>query len=430
MNPIKFFTRESAKIRKEGLSARMRRWFKDISRPFLIVLAIPPVLIIRIIRPWKLIRFCALSSAHIGHFAANTELYLCERDAGINLPDEPHVDIFYPRPGKSICNRQLTRMWKRVLRVWPTWIADPMVRVNRLIPGGEIHRFPVDSWLSMTPANTQHDRDVHNLLDRFPPHLGFTEQEEARGSAGLRAMGIPEGARFICMMVRDSTYWPRYGFSSYRDSNVQNYVLAAEELANRGYYVLRMGAKVREAIKSHHGMVIDYATNGMRTDFMDIYIGAKCHFCISTGTGFDEIPEVFRRPIAYVNYVPLGLLRAFSKDSLTITKHHRDSQDNRELSIGEILSREGFSLSSEDYASKGILFRENSPEEIRDLAIEMAKRLDGTWQPEEGDEELQRRFWALFPSDAPCAYNGKPLHGEIRGRFGAVFLRNNPDWLR
>nr|VFJ50189.1 MAG: hypothetical protein BECKFM1743A_GA0114220_100813 [Candidatus Kentron sp. FM]VFJ52851.1 MAG: hypothetical protein BECKFM1743C_GA0114222_101149 [Candidatus Kentron sp. FM]VFK09073.1 MAG: hypothetical protein BECKFM1743B_GA0114221_100949 [Candidatus Kentron sp. FM] len=238
-NPItKLFTREADKIKRDGLAARMRRWFKEISRPFSIALAIPPVLIMRVMRPWKLIRFCAFYTPAIGHFAANTELYLCERDAGINLPGKPHRDIFYLRAGKTPCNWQLLTMWKRVLRVWPTWIADPMVRVNRLIPGGEIHQVPVEPWISISPANTQFDSDVHNLLDRFAPHLGFTEEEEARGKAGLRAMGIPEGAAFICMIVRDGAYWSKLNaIASHRDSNIQDYVLAAEELANRGYYL-------------------------------------------------------------------------------------------------------------------------------------------------------------------------------------------------
>ena len=41
------------------------------------------VLIFRIIKPIILIRIGNLWSFRIGHFAANTELYLCEKDAKI-----------------------------------------------------------------------------------------------------------------------------------------------------------------------------------------------------------------------------------------------------------------------------------------------------------------------------------------------------------
>ena len=102
----------------------------------------------------------------------------------------------------------------------------------------------------------------------------------------------------------------------------------------------------------------------------------------------------------------------------------------RELTLKEIFNGDaGFCTSSSDYASEGIQLIENDPEEIRDLAIEMDERLRGTWQPQEDDEALQRKFWEIFPTDAKTA-DGKPLHGEIRSRFGASFLRNNRDWLQ
>ena len=46
------------------------------------------------------------------------------------------------------------------------------------------------------------------------------------------------------------------------------------------------------------------------------------------------------------------------------------------------------------------------------------------------DETLQQRFWEIFPTDSVDAYAGNPLHGEIRSRFGAAFLRNNRGWLQ
>jgi len=367
-----------------------------------------------------------LISSRIGHFTANTELYLCEFDAGINLPKQCHVDLFYM--AKPICNQQLATMWKRVLRLWPSWILAPINRVNRLIPGGAVHQIG---------DNTQHDRDVRNLLDRFPPHLEFTPEEESRGEAGLRAMGIPSGTPFVCLNVRDSVYLDTshkptdWSYHNYRDSDVQNYVLAAEELANGGYFVIRMGAQVREAMKTTHTRVIDYATNGMRSEFMDIYLGAKCAFCISVGSGFDAVPLAFRRPIAYVNMVPLGYLFTFRAQFLGITKHHVLEAQHQELTLAEIFAHGvGFCTSTSDYESKGVQLIENTCEEIRDVVVEMVERLNGTWHPHEDDEALQKRFWDIFPTDAVDAYQRRPLHGEIRARFGSAFLRSNRAWLQ
>lgn len=371
-------------------------------------------------------RWGGLNSSRIGHFAANTELYLCERDAGINKPMQRHMDFFYI-DYKPICNLQLAVMWKRVLRIWPSWLFAPIAWVNRLIPGGEIHNIG---------NNTQRDRDVHNLLDRLSPHLQFTAEEESRGMAGLRSMGIPLDTPFACLIVRDSAYLNiqmpggLWNYHNYRDSDIKNYVLAAEELADRGYFIIRMGVQVHEGMRSTCKRVIDYATNGMRSDFMDIYLGAKCDFCISVGTGFDAIPYIFHRPTVYVNIVPLGYLGTFLKKALAITKHYYSIQQNRELTLLEIFAhRIGFSSSSLEYELDGIRLIENTPEEIRDVVIEMAERLNGTWQSHKDDEVLQKRFWEIFPTDAVDA-NGVRLHGEIRARFGANYLRQNQTWLQ
>jgi hypothetical protein len=44
------------------------------------------VLLIRLLRPFIIIRFDVLASRAIGEFATRPEVYLCERDTGINVP--------------------------------------------------------------------------------------------------------------------------------------------------------------------------------------------------------------------------------------------------------------------------------------------------------------------------------------------------------
>src|SRR3990170_167503 len=427
MSATTFIERQMIEMRQGGspvVTRKVKRAIWISLKLPLYALAVTDVIVIRMIRPWFLVRFGSLISTRIGHFAGNTEMYFCERDAGINVPDQRHVDLFYLN--KPICNDQLATMWRRVLRIWPAWILAPINTVNRFIPGGTGHEIG---------TNTQHDRDVHNLLDRFPPHLELTAEEEVKGEAGLRAMGVPPGSPFVCLLVRDSVYLDAHqpyawSYHNYRDSDVQNYVLAAEELANRGYFVIRMGAKVRKAIKTAHPKVIDYAANGMRSDFMDIYLGAKCEFCISTGAGWDAIPEICRRPIVYVNFVPFGYLHTSRNEFISLPKHHVLEKEGRKLTLREIFTHGvGFAMYAADYESKGVQLIENTPEEIRDVVIEMAERLNSTWQSHEDAEEFQRRFWEIFPTDAVDA-QGRPLHGEIRARFGAAFLRNNRNWLQ
>jgi putative glycosyltransferase (TIGR04372 family) len=393
------------------------------------VIAIFFVIVIRLIKPLILVRLGRMTSARIGHFAGNIENYLCERDAGIRSPKQRYVDIFFAAD-KPICNQQLLDMWTRVLSIWPAWLMAPIHRLNRLIPGGNAHN---------ALANSS-DFDIWYLLDQTAPHLQFTSDEESRGKHMLSAMGIPPEARFVCLIVRDSAYLGKqlgnpltHESHNYRDTDIQNYVLAATELADRGYYVVRMGAAVNAALDAQHPKIIDYATNGMRSDFMDIYLGAKCTFCISTGTGWDAVPTIFRKPVVYVNYVPIGHFLTFRHACLSIPKKHILKETQTELTMKQIASLGAwFSLSTSGYEKVGVELLDNSPEEIRDVVREMVERLEGNGVSDTDNEDdvLQKRFRELFLLLSDSSDPHAIPRSEVRGHVGAAFLRQNREWLQ
>ena len=370
------------------------------------------VLMVRALRPLVVIRFGRLYSTRIGHFAANTELYLCEHDAGMH--GRQTLDVFYH--ASPVCNQQLKKMWDRRLHV--SRFARALDRLNRRLPGGENH---------VIPGPSNQDRDIHGLLARMPVHLSFTPEEERLGHAALRELGISDGAPFVCFHARDSAYLDAVylgkdlHYHDYRDSNIQNHIPAAEELVRRGYFAVRTGAIVAESLKTTNPMIIDYATEG-RTEFLDIFLGAKCHFYVGDPCGFHAIPMIFRRPLVIVNLIPLEYALTWGSNYLFIPKKLWLREERRFLTFREILdSGIGRFLRSEQYEQLGIEVVENTPEEITALAVEMDERLKGTWQTTEEDEGLQRRFWSLF----------KPgeLHGVFLSRIGAEFLRQNRELL-
>lgn len=166
--------------------------------------------------------------------------------------------------------------------------------------------------------------------------------------------------------------------------------------------------------------MIDYAVEH-RTEFMDIYISAKCHFFLNGGAGMESVPITFRRPIARVNVVPIEYVPSWNKD-LFIPQKLWLIKEHRFMTFCEILeSGAGRFLESEQYAKFGIEPVENTSEEILAVAIEMDERLKGTWKTTEDDEELQRHFWSLFKSSE--------LHGNVKARIGVNFLRQNQDLL-
>jgi putative glycosyltransferase (TIGR04372 family) len=424
-----FIGRQIREIQDGGLGVVLEKIRKSIYIASLIpsvLLALPFVILIRLTSSLFLIRIGKLRSSRIGHFAANTELYLCEKMFGFNTPNIPYLDIFYLSE-KPICNKQLAKMWSRVIFIGPTWIMSSIDLVNRIIPGGQKH---------FIGCNTNHDRDVHNLYDKSLPHLKFTDEEKKYGQSMLRKMKIPPDGKFVCLIVRDSAYLDSHlsgdwSYHNYRDSEIKNYELAISQLTMRGYYVVRMGVKVNEPMGIKNNMVIDYAINGMRNDFMDIYLGANCEFCVSTGAGWDAVPQIFRRPIVYVNFVPVGYVCSYRKQALTIFKHHVSAKENKSLTLTEIFKNGvGFSMLASDYDSKSIKLIDNSPEEILDVVMEMANKVEGLKKLFPEDNVLQTKFWSLFSRlTSECGLK-KPAHGEFRSKCGASFLRESSKWVQ
>lgn len=392
----------------------MIRYHRVIHALLLFIPLLPLVMLVRLLRPLILIRFGSLENRRLGHYAANTELYLCERDAG--LQPKKGFDFFFNDDPSFSCNKQLDKMWRRCgsLRVYE--IARYLDYTSKLLPGSRAHTVLMPS-----------DRDINGLYERTPIHLSFTPEEEKMGTEALRKMGIPDGARFICFHARDSAYldatFPTsdWGYQDFRDSDIRNFIPAIEELTCRGYFAIRMGAVVREALKTDNPSIIDYATK-FRTEFLDIYLGAKCSFYLGDCCGVNAPSFIFRRPIASTNFAQIEYIITWGSHNISIPKKFWLRKEKRFMTFREILeSGVGRFHEAAQFARMGIELIENTPEEILALAIEMDELLQGTFTADEEDEKLQRRFWSFFkPSE---------LNLIFRSRIGAYFLRNNKELL-
>lgn len=392
----------------------------------LIILWLTPALffaiLFRVISPWIIIRIRPLYHQRIGHFALNTEIYLCEQKLGIHGSINKYKDIWYYNDGYT-SNQQLKRMWNRILKIWPSDLSFLIYKINFRLPDNSIYIIPWGEALYQ-------GRDVNHAMEKIPPQLSFTDEEECYGKKMLESLGIPKGALFICFGARDNQYanvfFPNIDqltyLQDYRNSDVSNYLVAAEEMVKRGYYLIRMGSVVEKVLGSNNPRIIDYSTNGFRNDFMDIYLGAKCHFFIGSGTGITSVPWIFRKPILFVNYATLNWVCDFCKNHLFIPKKYWLNKEQRFMSFREIFeSGAGGFLSTAQYIDKGITLIENTPEEILKVTIEMEERLHGTWITTEEDEYLQKKFWSYY---IPCEF-----HDRINSRIGADFLRKNQELL-
>ena len=158
----------------------------------------------------------------------------------------------------------------------------------------------------------------------------------------------------------------------------------------------------------------------MRSDFMDVYLAAHCAFCVTSGTGLDAVCASLRRPMCFVNYAPFEYLPTWFAGSLAIWKHYE--KDGKRMTVEEIAKSDaGHFMRAEEFEIAGIALVDNTPEEIKAVALEMADRV-GNWMLEDHIWGGQQKFWDAFPRSL-SKYNQRPLHGEIRMRIGAEFLK-------
>lgn len=386
---------------------------------FGIVLFVPFIPIIRLIRPIISFRFGYFSIHRIGHLAFDVEYYLSSQVCNRNQDKGRTIDWFF-LVGKP-CNRFLLRLIRRRLS------TSPLIRIpyysdkftsstndRRLLPSWEING----------------SRDHDGYLARTPPQLSLSDNEELKGIEMISQTGWKQGEPIVCLIVRDSAYLKTliagkdWGYHSYRDTDIAKYRSAAVALAEKGYWVFRMGKAVKDEFGVDHPKVVDYATTAWREDFLDIWLMANCKFCISTSTGFDSVAAAFRKPLALVNFMPLAEFQTWSSCVLA-PSHLLWEKNARKLSCREHL--EHCYLRLDEYANAGINVQELSSFEIFGVVNELELRLSNKWVDSDKDLANQELFWEIYKSCGGWTPRDAYFHSEAR--LSSKFLELNPEFL-
>ena len=216
-----------------------------------------------------------------------------------------------------------------------------------------------------------------------------------------------------------------WNYHSYRDSDIDTYNLAIRWLADQGVWVLRMGKSVNKRVSIKHPRVIDYPFHPEKSDFLDVWLFANCDLCISTGSGPDFISDVYRKPIIFLNYLPLNTMFSWSK-ALTHPKHLVWEKTGKPLTLNEYLENK-FSH-TEQYENSGIKIINLSKEEILAVVEEGWKRLEGAWVDTKNDIEEQKKFWSILINHRYFSRYHSYIHDDAK--ISSIFLRNNANFLK
>jgi putative glycosyltransferase (TIGR04372 family) len=380
-------------------------------------LLVPFAMLMRCLRPWIFIRVGYFTADRIGHFAFDLGYYIAER--GEQSKSSRSLDLFFLEGTPA--NKQLAKMCRREVNVSP--IFKVLFMASQWLPDSDRHAVVPSRELTAS-------RDKSGLLARSEEQLKFLPEEDLMGQAFLQKIGCDDVSKVVCLIVRDSAYLSEtqvgrdWSYHNFRDTSIDSYAGVACALADKGYWVLRMGKVVNQSFKVNHDRVLDYANTSDRSDFLDIWLMANCSFVISTGLGLDSVADIFRRPQVFVNYLPLIDLEAWGQ-YLTVPKHLFWEKTLRPLTFAEHLQHS--SLNGHSYAQAGILIKDLSSEEVTEAVIEFEERLTGAHVSLEEDDHLQRRFWcALKESGKFDKYHGW-IHPQAR--VGKDFLKRTQDYF-
>ena len=393
--------------------------FTSICKILLFPFAILFLILIRILRPIILIRLGFFYIQRIGHFAFDLEMYLSEKQI---KNDKNTFDIFFL--SGDPCNSYLYDICKQNVLCISGFSF--IVKLNEFLPFSEVHQYK--------PAVIRTaSRDINGILKNTPSQTNFNFPYRHQGHDLLRHLNIKEDMKFVCLTIRDSAYlkneFPEKDFSyhDYRDTQIEDYSESINYLISQNYFVFRMGKKVSKKLELDSENFFDYANSSFRSDFLDIWLMSNCEFVITNGTGLDEICNIKRLPMCYVNYIPLLQFVSYNKKAICTPKTIYNHDDKTPMSLSDQILK-GF-INEKDMQEKKPIIKDNDSKIILGSVEEMVTKIKNDWRRTPEEEELQHNFWQILKTWKN--FTQYHLHDDFRnsGSISDVYLKTNKDWL-
>lgn len=354
---------------------------------------------------------------HIGHAAMESEVFV---KAGILGLRKPFTGVLCT-PG-HVANPCLLSYWSDYYCV----VQDPE-SIQALLPLSKHLRY--DTWYHRFPdgrARTSVEAlaEIENLWrdQNRPPLFTLRASDHARGQETMERLGVPRGSWFVAVHVREPGFYGETGASqtgAFRNADIETYCDAMREITSRGGWVVRLGDPTMKRLPQLH-QVIDYAHSPFKSDWMDIFLCAQCRFFLGTTSGLLSVPGLFGVPCAITNFWAILGLPA-RPDDLFIFKLPWNLQEKRYFHWREVTSLPMALAQDDTLRTLDFSPIDNTPDEIRDLAVEMLDRCEGKLAYSPEDDALQgvaRRY-----------LNSKYLT-KSRARLGREFLRKYIDLFR
>lgn len=346
------------------------------------------------------------------------------------LTDDSVLKIYIPTLGKGnrICNLELIRLARERLNIvddkdYDFWIYILDMHSN------EVEIFDYNKYLYRGEMSNR-------IIQSDYVFVRFRLSQIELGKRNMKLMGID--GKYVCMAARSSAY----AQSSFKDKNLRESNITAHEFRNSDFceysetihylktmnmQAVRMGRG--EAPIEEIDNCIDYA--GLYADdFMDIFLMANCEFAIiGGGSGIYTLATSYGRPVLFVNSVLLTLGNGgeyYIENDMYIPKKVFSKNKERYLSLLEIADIENACfVNSALYKENGILFMDNSAEEILEATKEMLARINGQWKDTEEDIRINQQYETII-----AMVNNKSINNIYNWIGGAIPSKLSTNYIR
>jgi putative glycosyltransferase (TIGR04372 family) len=251
--------------------------------------------------------------------------------------------------------------------------------------------------------------------------LRFDAEQIDACKRGLARMGVQANRPIVCIHVRESGYWGRFGDRTHstKNADIRTYIPALRMLTANGYQVVRLGDATMRPIPNIK-FVFDYARSECKSDYLDIYLLSHAAFLICTSSGPFAVASIFGTPLLATNWIPVHTL-PFSPNDLVLLKKLRNRVTRKQLTFSQLLDLDYGEYSYYNLERQNIEVVDNTPREITAAATEMVERLsaaksislgDFRYAAEDSNEQSNNPLYQRF--------KGKPIISEApfaRGTF-------------
>ena len=157
---------------------------------------------------------------------------------------------------------------------------------------------------------------------------------------------------------------------------------------------------------------------------MDIFILSKSKFVISSITGLDSVPFIFKIPIIEVGVIPFVYQRTYSNLYISLFKNYFSKTLNRCLTMSEIFENDISHILGDNNLKNEIEFIHPSSDEILSSCVEIENRISDTYIENDQNKENQKIFRDKYNSFIKKYYPSREV-SKNKGIVAEKFLKNN-----